>query len=57
VARGLVETIAALRLLGAEAVLVGIRPEVAQTIVGLGLQLEGVRTAATLQAALSFQEA
>ena len=57
VARGIVETIAALRLLGAEAVLVGIRPEVAQTIVGLGLQLEGVRTAATLQAALSFREA
>ena len=53
VARGLVETISALRLLGAEAILVGIRPEVAQTIVGLGLQLDGVRTAMTLQAALS----
>lgn len=53
VARGLVETIGALRLLGAEAVLVGIRPEVAQTIVGLGLQIEGISTAATLRAALS----
>ncbi|NTU80894.1 MAG: STAS domain-containing protein [Chloroflexales bacterium] len=53
VARGILETIEALRLLGVEPVLVGIRPEVAQTIVGLGLQLDGVRTAATLQAALA----
>lgn len=53
VARGIVETISAARMLGAEALLVGIRPEVAQTIVGLGLELEGVRTAATLQAALT----
>lgn len=52
VARGIVETIRAVGLLGAEAVLVGIRPEVAQTIVGLGLTLDGVRTAATLEAAL-----
>lgn len=52
VARGLVETIQAVGLLGAQAVLVGIRPEVAQTIVGLGVALEGVPTAATLQAAL-----
>jgi rsbT co-antagonist protein RsbR len=53
VARGLLETIGAVSLLGAESLLVGVRPEVAQTIVGLGIDLEGVRTAATLQAALS----
>jgi rsbT co-antagonist protein RsbR len=53
VARGLVETILAVRLLGADAILVGIRPEVAQTLVGLGVELEGVQTAATLQQALS----
>jgi rsbT co-antagonist protein RsbR len=52
VARGLVETIRAVHLLGADAVLVGIRPEVAQTIVGLGVELKGVRTEATLHAAL-----
>jgi rsbT co-antagonist protein RsbR len=49
VAAGLVSVIRAVRLLGAEVLLVGIRPEVAQAIVGLGLPLEGVRTAATLQ--------
>jgi rsbT co-antagonist protein RsbR len=49
IAAGLVGVIRATRLLGAEVLLVGIRPEVAQTIVGLGLPLEGVRTAATLQ--------
>lgn len=55
VARGLVQTIQALRLLGAEAVLVGVRPEVAQTMVGQGLAIEGVRTASTLQAALAVR--
>lgn len=52
VARGLFETIQAVRLLGADATLVGIRPEVAQTIVGLGVELEGIRTEATLEQAL-----
>ena len=39
VARGLVEMVQAVRLLGAEVALVGIRGEVAHTIVGLGLDL------------------
>lgn len=42
----------AVRLLGAETVLVGIRPEVAQTLVSLGADLSQMRTAASLQAGL-----
>src|SRR5262249_2785660 len=40
VARGLFEIIRAARLLGTEVVVVGIRPEVAQAIVGLGIQFD-----------------
>jgi rsbT co-antagonist protein RsbR len=52
VARGLNQVVAATGLLGAKAILVGIRPEVAQTLVGLGIQLERVITHSTLQSAL-----
>ncbi len=53
VAQGLIQTVQAARLLGAEVLLVGIRPEVAQTMVGLGIQLHMVRTFSSLQAALA----
>ena len=43
----------ATRLLGAATMLVGIRPEVAQTLVSLGADLSGLRTAATLQDGLA----
>lgn len=52
VAQGLLSVVQAARLLGAEAILVGIRPEVAQAIVGLGLDLGGVRTHSDLHSAL-----
>jgi rsbT co-antagonist protein RsbR len=52
VAQGLLAVVEAVRLLGAEAVLVGVRPEVAQTVVGLGLTLPGLRTYADLQTAI-----
>jgi rsbT co-antagonist protein RsbR len=52
VAQGLLAVVEATRLLGAEAVLVGVRPEVAQTMVGLGLLLSGLRTYADLQTAM-----
>jgi rsbT co-antagonist protein RsbR len=42
----------AARLLGTEVLLVGIRPEVALTIVGLGLDLHTVRTYSDIQSAL-----
>jgi rsbT co-antagonist protein RsbR len=52
VAQGLLMTVRAARLLGAEVALVGIRPEVAQSIVGLGLESRDVRTFSDLQSAL-----
>lgn len=54
VARGLVQTVRAVRLLGAQAILVGMRPEVAQTIVSLGVDLEA-RTYADLETALESE--
>jgi anti-anti-sigma factor len=52
VAQVLLQTARAIGLLGARVVLVGIRPEVAQTIVTLGVVMEGVITYASLQEAL-----
>jgi rsbT co-antagonist protein RsbR len=53
VAQGILAVVQAARLLGAEVTLVGIRPEVAQAIVGLGLELPGLRTQRDLQDVLS----
>ena len=50
----LLKTAAAVRLLGAEAVITGIRPEVAQTIVHLGVDLGDVITRATMAEGLSY---
>jgi rsbT co-antagonist protein RsbR len=44
----------ALGLLGVEAVLTGIRPEVAQTLVSLGIRLDGIATRSTLQAGIQY---
>ncbi|WP_437313727.1 PAS domain-containing protein [Sorangium sp. So ce385] len=54
VASALVDTARALQLLGARTILTGIRPAVAQTLVGLGLDLAGLITKSTLQSAISF---
>lgn len=53
VAQGLIRVVQAAALLGTRAILVGIRPEVAQTLVGLGIDLAGVRTFASLEAVLT----
>jgi anti-anti-sigma regulatory factor len=50
--RNLIDTIAAVRLLGAEVVLTGIRPAIAQTLVHLGVDLSGVITRSSLAAGL-----
>jgi rsbT co-antagonist protein RsbR len=54
VAAVLLRVAAATRLLGAETILVGIRPEVAQALVNLGVELGALRTAATLQDGLTL---
>jgi rsbT co-antagonist protein RsbR len=56
VAQGLIGVVQAARLLGTEVLLVGIRPEVAQTIIGLGLDLRGVRTYSDIQTALDTNQ-
>lgn len=52
VAQHLLRTVAAARLMGAECIISGIRPQIAQTIVHLGIDLEGVTTKASLADAL-----
>jgi rsbT co-antagonist protein RsbR len=54
VAQMLLQAVQAVRLLGGEAVLVGIRPEVAQTLVGLGVSLQGIVTRASLREGLAY---
>ncbi|QNP61730.1 STAS domain-containing protein [Streptomyces genisteinicus] len=52
VAQHLMQTVKAVRLMGAECVVSGIRPAIAQTIVQLGIDLSGILTRATLADAL-----
>jgi rsbT co-antagonist protein RsbR len=53
VAQHLLKTIAAARLMGAECIISGIRPQIAQTIVHLGVDLGDVITKATLAGAFA----
>jgi rsbT co-antagonist protein RsbR len=53
VAQHLLKTVTAIRLMGAECIISGIRPQIAQTIVHLGIDLQGVTTKATLADALA----
>ncbi|MGH6646811.1 STAS domain-containing protein [Aquabacterium sp.] len=54
VAQHLLKTVTAIRLMGAECIISGIRPQIAQTIVHLGIDLQGITTKATLADALSL---
>ena len=53
VAQHLLKTVTAIRLMGADCIISGVRPQIAQTIVHLGVDLQGVTTKATLADALS----
>lgn len=53
VAQHLIKTVSATRLMGAECIISGIRPEIAQTIVHLGIDLSNIITKATLASALA----
>ncbi len=52
VAQNLIKTVSATRLMGAECIISGIRPEIAQTIVHLGIDLSSIVTKASLASAL-----
>ncbi|MFF5483468.1 STAS domain-containing protein [Streptomyces sp. NPDC012935] len=54
VAQHLMKTVAAARLMGAECIVSGIRPAIAQTIVHLGIDLSDVLTRASLADALAY---
>jgi rsbT co-antagonist protein RsbR len=54
VAQHLLKTVTALRLMGADCIISGVRPQIAQTIVHLGLDLQGVITKANLADALAL---
>ncbi|GHC88857.1 polyvinylalcohol dehydrogenase [Pseudorhodoferax aquiterrae] len=54
VAQHLLKTVTAIRLMGADCIISGVRPQIAQTIVHLGVDLQGVTTKASLAAALAL---
>jgi len=54
VAQHLLKTVAAARLMGADCIISGIRPQIAQTIVHLGVDLNTVTTKATLADAFAI---
>jgi rsbT co-antagonist protein RsbR len=54
VAQHLLKTVSAIRLMGADCIISGIRPQIAQTIVHLGIELQGISTKSTLADALSL---
>ncbi len=54
VAQHLIKTVSATRLMGADCIISGIRPEIAQTIVHLGIDLSSITTKASLASALAY---
>jgi rsbT co-antagonist protein RsbR len=54
VAQHLLKTVAAARLMGADCIISGIRPQIAQTIVHLGVNLSDVITKSTLADAFAI---
>jgi rsbT co-antagonist protein RsbR len=53
-AQHLIKTVTAARLMGADCIISGIRPQIAQTIVHLGVDLGDVMTKATLADAFAL---
>jgi rsbT co-antagonist protein RsbR len=54
VAQHLIKTVAAARLMGADCIISGIRPQIAQTIIHIGVDLGNVQTKATLAGAFQL---
>ena len=54
VAQHLLKTVSAIRLMGADCIISGIRPQIAQTIVHLGIDLQGIASKSSLADALQL---
>ena len=54
VAQHILKTVVAARLMGADCIISGIRPQIAQTIVALGIEFGDIATKASLADALRF---
>jgi anti-anti-sigma factor len=54
VANHILRTIQAVRLMGSEMIITGVRPDVAVTLVGLGVELPGIVTRGTLREGLEY---
>jgi len=54
VAQHLLKTVTAVRLMGADCIISGIRPQIAQTIVHLGINLTDIHTKASLRDAFAL---
>jgi len=54
VAQHLLKTVTAIRLMGADCIISGVRPQIAQTIVHLGIDLQGITTKSSLADALAL---
>jgi anti-anti-sigma factor len=53
VAQAFIQAAQAVRLLGAHVMLTGIQPQIAQTLVHLGVDLSGIQTQGSLQAGIA----
>jgi PAS domain S-box-containing protein len=53
-AQHLIDTITAVKLLGAQVILTGVRPAIAQTLIHLGINLSGIRTSTSLAVGLQI---
>jgi anti-anti-sigma regulatory factor len=53
VAQALIRAAQAVKLLGARVMLTGIQPQIAQTLVHLGVDLSGIQTRSSLQAGIA----
>lgn len=54
VAQGFIQAAQAVRLLGAQVILTGIQPQIAQTLVHLGADMSGIITRSTLQSGIIY---
>ena len=54
IANVLIQAARSVQLLGAQVILTGIRPEVAQTMVGLGVEMRGLVTRSDLQSGIAY---